>query len=390
MMGDLPATIYTGEKFSADISVIDPVHCSDLAPLWMFCSSPAYREAVRRIDKSIKPTNTTLAKVPVNIDSWRAEAEAALQEGLPEPYSDDPTQWLFHGHPAHAKSGTELLVALLRIAGYRWPAETQLDLRLSNQARKLADRAATLASSVPDGLLTLHAYGSDRPLSDRIRALLGAAFGRFLDPAEEAQLVRAADVHLDRKEARENTLESWLRDRAFRQHCALFKQRPVVWQIWDGMRDGFSIFANCHKLDFAALERLTYTLLGDWITKVRADGRTANEDRALQLQQRLRAILDGETPFDIFTRWKHLRHQPVGWRPDLNDGIRVNIRPFILGEVLREQPRIHWHKDRGADPTSSPWHHLGLLYGGKAGDRINDHHLSLAEKRAVQSQVEAS
>ena len=35
--------------------------------------------------------------------------------GLPKPYSDDPTQWIFHGHPA--QSDAPLQVAVARLLG---------------------------------------------------------------------------------------------------------------------------------------------------------------------------------------------------------------------------------------------------------------------------------
>ena len=81
----------------------------------------------------------------------------------------------------------------------------------------------------------------------------------------------------------------------------------------------------------------------------------------------------------------------MGWDPDINDGVRINIRPFMLvGDVgkkgagiLRDKPNIKWTKDRGRDPSDAPWYHLGLQYGGTKGDRINEHHLSLAEKQAA-------
>jgi hypothetical protein len=102
----------------------------------------------------------------------------------------------------------------------------------------------------------------------------------------------------------------------------------------------------------------------------------------------LELILKGEEPYDIFVRWKRLEEQPVGWNPDLNDGVRLNIRPFMsvpdIGKrdagVLRDKPNIKWGKDRGQDVETAPWYDLGPLYGGKKGDRINDHHLSLEEK----------
>jgi hypothetical protein len=63
----------------------------------------------------------------------------------------------------------------------------------------------------------------------------------------------------------------------------------------------------------------------------------------------------------------------------------ADIRPFLLAGdagkkgagILRAKPNIHWKKDRGKDVESAPWFHVFQ------GERINDHHLSLAEKRAV-------
>jgi hypothetical protein len=61
----------------------------------------------------------------------------------------------------------------------------------------------------------------------------------------------------------------------------------------------------------------------------------------------------------------------------LNDGVRLNIRPFVEAGVMRKDPNVNWKKDRGADPASAPWFKVFN------GDRINDHHLTLAEKRAA-------
>ena len=390
MMRELAVTRYTGEKFDISCSPIVPKDESHLPAIWAFCSSPDFNTSVRKIDRALKVTNATLVKVPFDLAHWQAIAAARYPSDLPEPYSDDPTQWLFHGHPAFAETGTELHVALARIAGYRWPAETDRTMSLANLARQRIALATALPSADSDGVLPLHATGTDRPLADRLRAVLSAAYGGPMTPTQEAGLIRAADAKLDKKDSRDVSLEGWLRDRAFRQHCVLFQQRPFLWHVWDGLKDGFSAFLHYHRLDYAALEKLTFTLLGDWIAKAHAEGRTAHEGRAQQLRQRLRVILDGERPYDVFVRWKSLARQPIGWHPDLDDGVRLNIRPFMVAQVLREQPRINWNKDRGTDVNSAPWYHLGLTYGGKQGDRINDHHLTLAEKRATQPQAKAS
>ena len=70
--------------------------------------------------------------------------------------------------------------------------------------------------------------------------------------------------------------------------------------------------------------------------------------------------------YDIYVRWKELHEQPIGWEPDLNDGVRLNIRPFVEAGVLRSPFNIHWRKDRGKNPDGT--------------ERHNDIHLTLAEK----------
>lgn len=384
-MGQLLCSRYEGALYDDNVVVIVPRDQKHLPAVWAFCSSTEYTPLVRTFDKTLK-VRAGLVRVPFDVTRWTTKAAELYSGDFPAPYTDDPTQWLFHGHPAFAARGTELHVALARLAGYRWPAEIDASLDLSRLGRERVSLAASCAEPDSDGLLPLHANGSDRPLADRLRALLGAAFGASLTPAREAELVRAADAKLDKKEARDVGLEGWLRDRAFRQHCALFQNRPFLWHVWDGLKDGFSAFLHYHRLDRAALEKLTYTLLGDWIARAKAEGNTAREERARQLQQNLVAIIEGEAPFDIFVRWKPLAAQPVGWMPDLDDGVRLNIRPFMTAGVLREQPKgIAWGKDRGMDVESAPWHHLGPEFGGRKGDRINDHHLMLAEKLDAQT-----
>jgi len=154
---------------------------------------------------------------------------------------------------------------------------------------------------------------------------------------------------------------------------------PFTWHIWDGCRDGFSALVNYHTLDRRQLEKLTYTHLGDWLKRQEDSlardegGAEARLLAARELQNKLKLILEGEPPYDIFVRWKPMEQQPIGWEPDLNDGVRLNIRPFVMADVLRKRPSITWGKDRGKNPPGSLW----------GEERINDRHLTLAEKRAV-------
>ena len=391
-MQHLPFGIYLGGWFSNSAPVMVPLAPEEdhLEAMWAFVSSGCFLSEMRKINRKPSVDNGYFTKVGFDLAYWQAFAADKLPDGPPKPYSDDPTQWLFHGHPAHAEPGTELHVALARLAGYRWPAETDGEIELSSLGRQRIEQVEGLPVRDASGLLPLNSHGGHRPLADRIRALLAAAYGTPPTPEQETMLVRAADAKCNGREARDASIETWLANRAFRQHCALFHDRPFLWQVWDGLTGGFSAFLNYHVLDAASLQTLIYTVLGDWINRQTAAGDTAREEAARRLQQTLVAIAQGEAPLDIFIRWKPLARQPIGWNPDLNDGVRLNIRPFMIAGVLREQPRgISWGKDRGTDVASAPWSDLGPQYGEKAGSRINDHHLTLAEKQAARTQAAA-
>ncbi len=355
-MRSLPVTLYTGECFDTNTAVIVPNDPAYLPAIWAFCSSPDFAEAVRRIDQSLKVTNAALVKVPFDLEHWQKVAEE--RGPLPEPYSEDPTQWLFDGNPA--RTTEPLQVAVARLLGYRWPE--QADDGLDD----FIDR---------DGIVCLPSVMGEPAAADRLAALLAAAWGDEWTPGKVAELLNAADFA-------GKSLEEWLRDGFFRQHCALFHHRPFIWHIWDGRKDGFSALVNYHKLDRALLGRLIYTYVDDWVRRQRhadeqgVSGANARLVAAEDLQARLKLILEGEAPYDIFVRWKPLEEQPIGWEPDLNDGVRLNIRPFMEAGVLRAKPNIKWGKDRGKNPPGAPW----------GEERINDTHLSLDEKRKARAE----
>jgi len=370
-MRGLPAPLYSGQKFDPNVATLIPRNPAHLAAIWCFCSSPEYNEAVRQIDQALKVTNATLVKVPFDLDYWTKVAQEKYPNGLPKPYSDDPTQWLFHGHPAQSDAPLQVAVALL--LGYRWPAEQASAMELSDDARAWVKKSeALLAHADGDGIVCIPAVRGEKPAADRLRELLAAAYGQNWSPAIQEELLAAAGFS-------GKLLENWLRDGFFDQHCKLFHQRPFIWHIWDGRHDGFSALVNYHKLDRRQLEKLTYTYLGDWIKRQEDSlardegGAEARLLAARELQKKLKLILEGESPYDIFVRWKLMEQQPIGWEPDLNDGVRLNIRPFATADVLRKRPSIHWGKDRGKNPPGSPW----------GEERINDRHLTLAEKQAM-------
>lgn len=346
-MGDLHVTLYTGEFFDNNTAVILPNDERDLPAIWAYCSSAEFVEDVRELDDKMNVTNATMVKVAFDRARWQQIADET--GSLPTPYSEDPTQWLFKGNLAVAEH--PLQVAVARLLGFRWPDQQADDLD------QLADS---------DGIAALQSLPGEPDVAIRLRKMLAAAYRDQWSTTLERTLVIEAG-------GKSGRLEEWLRDNFFAQHVSIFDNRPFLWHIWDGRKDGFSAIVNYHKLDHRTLEKLTFTSLGAWVERQKHEtaagqaGADARLAAAEYLQQRLKLILDGAPPYDVYVRWKEMATQPIGWHPDLDDGVRLNIRPFVTAGVLRSKVNVHWKQDRGTNSDGS--------------DRINDLHPTLEERR---------
>jgi hypothetical protein len=406
-MGDLPATLFTGEMFDQNGAAIVPGEDENLPAIWCFLASDCYRVEVRKLDNKVGVTPATLAKVPFDLAHWQKVAAEKYPNGLPKPFSSDPTQWLFNGHPAGADQ--PLHVAVARLLGYQWPRQTGSEFP---DCRSLGpDGLESLCDE--DGIVCLTPLRGEAKAAERLRKLLDAAYGEA--GWNERQLLAATG-------GRSTQLEDWLRDEFFEAHCKLFHHRPFIWHLWDGRPDGFHALVNYHQLAAPAgaghklLETLTYAYLGDWIRRQKGDaangvpGAESRLEAAELLEQELKHILAGEPPYDLFIRWKPLHQQPIGWHPDLNDGVRLNIRPFLLAKdvkkkdagILRWKPNINWgpKPDRGTEPqrpkADFPWF---WTWDGKTADfqgsakfdgkRWNCLHYTTATKQAARAAHEA-
>ena len=393
-MSDLPVAIYCGAMFDCNVAVLVPHDEADLSWIWSYLRSDEYRREVRRLTQKTSVTNLTLIKIPVDKDE---QIELEKQNKVKAvPRTDDPTQWLFHGSPRDASDA--LQVAVARLLGYRWPRQTGTAVRGcpaldSDSLDELADK---------DGIVCVPPVRGEAGAGDRLLDLLARSYGSEWSSDVLARQLKAVGFA-------GKSLDTWLRDGFFEQHCELFHQRPFIWQIWDGLRDGFSALVNYHKLDRRNLETLIYTYLGDWISRQTqsvsqsVDGAAERLAAAEQLKRRLELILEGDSPYDVFVRWKPLHAQALGWEPDLFDGVRSNIRPFLSvsdvkgkgAGILRSKPRIKWNKDKGKEPHRPinefpwfwDWDEKSIDFPGigtePTGERHNDCHYSIKSKIAA-------
>jgi hypothetical protein len=393
---------YFGSHFDCTFGALIALSPEDDAAIRAFVFSEEFIPGVRAVDPSLSVTETSFGKVPFDVERWREEAARQLQSQR-SPYSSDPTQWIFNGHPKD--SDNPLHVAVARLVGYQWPRQTGSEFP---DCPALGPDGLE-AHADADGIVCLSSVRGEPTAADRLLSLLADAYG----PDWSADL---RDKLLAEVDAAGETLDDWLRDSFFTQHLKLFHQRPFVWHIWDGLRDGFHCLVNYHRLagpegeGRRTLEKIAYEYLGDWITRQKAqqasgeEGADARVAAAVHLQEQLAKIIEGEPPFEIFVRWKPLAEQPIGWDPDINDGVRLNIRPFMTARplgakakkacILRAAPGIEWKKDRGTEPdrpkSQFPWFWTwdgttqDFTGGTKFdGNRHNDLHYTRKAKEAA-------
>jgi hypothetical protein len=387
---DLYRALYLGGMFDCTLGAMISTDRINNEAVAAFVLSTDFVNSVRRIDKALSVTESSFLKVPFDVIRWRNIAAEEYPHGLPKPESNDPTQWVFNGHPSTADY--PLQVALARLVGYLWPRETGS----SFPGCPALEPDGLESHGDSDGIVCMSSIGGEASAADRLRAILVDAYGEEWSAAKLTELLNGSE-----------SLEAWLRDRFFEEHYQIFHQRPFVWHIWDGRRDGFHALLNYHKLagpngeGRKTIEKLIYTSLGDWVSRQQAeveggvDGAEGRLAAAKHLKVELTNIMNGEPPYDLFIRWKPLHEQPMGWEPDLNDGIRLNMRPWLHAKpyqepnqklkqgacILRVTPiKLPLGKDRGKEPLRDkgdfPWY-------ATSQDRTNDEHFTLEQKRAA-------
>ena len=396
---DLRSTLSGGEIYAQNLISIAPRNPLSREALFCFAQSSDFRREVRKLNQKPLVPSAIVKSIPIDCSHWRYVANEMYPNGLPKPHSNDPTQWLFDGNPrgsadpnvARDKADNPYLVtprgvrpgmaehplqvAVARLVGYRWPRQTGSSF-MDCPAVSEPDEVDHSGLVDADGIVPLSALAGEPDAAKRLRELVRAIWGPEYSEGTIRDLLAAED-------ASASDLATWLTDEFFDGHCKLFHQTPFIWHVWDGVRGGFAALVNYHRLCEAngagrrLLEKLRDTYLGEWIAAQRrahAAGEAGAEERLIaaeHLRGELTRIIDGDPPYDIFVRWKPLHRQPSGWEPDIDDGVRLNIRPFLTADprnpgrkdacILRVTPRVKKHDgaDRGSEPKREkedfPW-----------------------------------
>ena len=303
--------------------------------------------------------NIVAFAVPQRLDHLAAH-EATEEARIQQLYAELNDQvYLLYGIPDATRAIIEETLGE-RPPEILWPQmekKTAEQKRMEHVWRLLSYVVKRVVEADEDGVVPFMAASGEAGLIDRVRAELTTVF-----PDQDINQVEVEITNELKRQVkgyrRVESLREWLEDVFFDYHVSLYKKRPILWHIAssEGRDDcAFSALVHYYKFDRDRLAKLRGSYLRDAIAHFRreaglADQEGHTEDRqdwqakleeAQTLDRRLQWVQEGANghpaPGDcrIRTPWKSDDELPAGWRPDLDDGVAVNILPLQTAGVLR-------------------------------------------------------
>ncbi len=244
-----------------------------------------------------------------------------------------------------------------------WPqmeGKTLEQKRLEHIYRVLSYAVKEVLDADEDGIIPFQQVASETPLLDRVLRRLAGYF-----PGEDSHRLEIAIVNeLKIKVKGYKKVESiaaWLNNQCFDHHCGLYQNRPIRWHLAssrDPRREpAFSALVDYHKFDQNRLAKLRSTYVKEFLDTLRKNAALAGKenreaDRLDYLEKaeevaafdeqlagieegRQEGVEGGDRDYRILTPWKSPAERPRGWNPDIDDGVKVNIAPFVRAGVLR-------------------------------------------------------
>ncbi len=231
-------------------------------------------------------------------------------------------------------------ITLVRMLGYRWPEQDAYE----------AERGPILDRDLvdPDGIIPLVPCGDEPVAEERVRTRLVRQLG---DDGADAFLA-------DFRRYTKRDLAEWIRRDFFKAHTRRFKNRPIAWHL-RSPEGAFEALVLYHRLSKDTLQKLRVTYAGDRLARLKADQQHAKDrgDTATvtTLQVAIEDVEDFRRTLEAIERGDDLRHRircrwkdeteagrPGPYAPDIDDGVKVNIRPFQEAGLLPAKVISKW------------------------------------------------
>ena len=279
------------------------------------------------------PTETFLEELAVKIGLHPITVHWLLEELKAEGVVSPPLR--------KAELEEYIDITLVRMLGYRWPEQDAYE----------AEHGPILDADLvdADGIIPLVPCGDEPVAEERVRTRLVRQLG---DDGADAFLA-------DLKRYTKRDLADWIRRDFFKAHTKRFKNRPIAWHL-RSPEGAFEAIVLYHRLSRDTLAKLRVTYAGDRLARLRADQQRAKERRrhpAPSPTSRSRSRTSrrsgppsrrssrGPSPSDrIRCRWKDETDtgRPGPYAPDIDDGVKVNIRPFQETGLLPAKVISKW------------------------------------------------
>ena len=231
-------------------------------------------------------------------------------------------------------------ITLVRMLGYRWPEQDAYE----------AEHGPILDADLvdDDGIIPLVPCGDEPTALDRVNERLVRDFGEH----------GAETLLADFRRYTKKDLGSWLTKELFKAHTKRFKNRPIAWHITSP--DGhFAALLLYHKLSRETLAMLRVRYAGDRLARLRAEQQRArdrgDDSTVTELQLAIEDVEAFRHTLEHIERGTELRHRircrwkdetdegrPGPYAPDIDDGVKVNIRPFQDSGLLPSKVISKW------------------------------------------------
>ena len=231
--------------------------------------------------------------------------------------------------------------------------------RMEHVFRLLSYVVKRVVEADEDGIVPIMPVAGEESLADRVHRQLETLFPSLDVGHVEAELVNQLKTSV-KGYRRTSGIAEWLENAFFQFHCSMYKNRPVCWHIASGQGTSpcaFSALVDYHRFDKNRMAQLRGQYLRDAMEHFRREAALADKDRrtdarqdwqarleeAHELDRRLQRVQEGyhegsdggDADYRILTLWKAPKDRPNGWEPDLDDGVKVNIKPLQKAGVLR-------------------------------------------------------